>query len=224
MFENCPYHRRVFNKTDNPHSPLTFWADQGINLVYLLNQPGPAFLESFFASLRFEDAGDSVIRTFLSAFAPRNVAVIAVISHHLLAPVRDVGTHRGQPFRRREVPDCRAVLGCINDRPLLIQVSRSRTGNPQSSDASGRLGVTTWAMGSSTSLIVTRADSERSISPLFATMTGSTTRRSTLNRLNCSATARTISGVASIPVFAASVPMSDRTESICSATKSAGTG
>ena len=46
-----------------------------------------------------------------------------VISHHLLAPVRDVGAHRGQPFQRRKVFGCRAVLRCIDDRPLLIEVS-----------------------------------------------------------------------------------------------------
>jgi len=36
MFENGPDHRRVFNKTDDPHRPLTFRADQGIYFVYLL--------------------------------------------------------------------------------------------------------------------------------------------------------------------------------------------
>ena len=33
-----------------------------------------------------------------------------------------MGAHRGQPFQGREVLGCRAVLGCINYRPLLIEV------------------------------------------------------------------------------------------------------
>ena len=94
MIEDISDHWLILNKADDPHRPLTFWADKGINLVYLLNQSGPAFLESLFVSLRFENAGDDVIQTFLLAFSPRDVAVVSVISHHLLAPVRDVRTHR----------------------------------------------------------------------------------------------------------------------------------
>ncbi len=50
MIEDIPDHRRVFNKTDDPHRPLTFRADKGIDLVYLLkaklhvhNQSGLSF-------------------------------------------------------------------------------------------------------------------------------------------------------------------------------------
>jgi hypothetical protein len=45
------------------------------------------------------------------AFSPRDVAVVSVVTHHLLAPVRDMRTHRGQPFQRREALGCLAVLG-----------------------------------------------------------------------------------------------------------------
>ena len=104
MIEDIPDHRRILNTADDPHGPVTSRTDQGICFVYLLNQPGPTFPESLFISLRFEDAGDGVIQTFLPAFPPRDVAVVSVITHHLLTPVRDVRTHRGQPFQRREVP------------------------------------------------------------------------------------------------------------------------
>ncbi len=35
-------------------------------------------------------------KNFVLSFSPGDVAVVPVISHHLLAPVRDVGTHSGQ--------------------------------------------------------------------------------------------------------------------------------
>ena len=76
MIEDIPDHRGVFNKADDPHRPLTFRADKGIYLVYLLNQSGPVFPESLFVSLSFHDAGDGVIQTFLLAFSPRDVAVV----------------------------------------------------------------------------------------------------------------------------------------------------
>jgi hypothetical protein len=92
MIADIPDHLRVFNKADDPHRPLTFRADKGIYLVYLLkaklhvhNQSGPVFPESLFVSLIFHDAGDDVIQTFLLAFAPRDVAVVSVILHHLCA-------------------------------------------------------------------------------------------------------------------------------------------
>ena len=134
MIEDIPDHRLILNKTDNPHRPLTFRADQGIDLVDFLNQPGPPFSESLFVSLRFEDAWYGVIQTFLLAFSPRDVAVVSVISHHLLAPVRDVGAHRGQPFQGREVPGCRAVPGCINNRPFLVEVLHPLLGKGRPDD------------------------------------------------------------------------------------------
>jgi hypothetical protein len=105
MIEDIPDHRRVLDKTDDPHGSQTFRADQRIYFVYFLNQPRPTFPESLYVSLRFEDAGDGVIQTCLLAFSPRDVAVLSVVTHHLLSPVRDVRTHGGQPFHRRETLD-----------------------------------------------------------------------------------------------------------------------
>ncbi len=102
MFENGPDHLSVFDEADDAHGPLTPWADQGIDLVHLLYQPRPAFPEGLFIPLGFEDAGNVVILSRHLSFTPRDVAVPAVITHHLLAPVRDVGTHGGQSFQRGE--------------------------------------------------------------------------------------------------------------------------
>ena len=112
MIEDIPDHRPIFAETDDPHCPVTFRTDQGIYLVYLLNQPGPTFPESLFVSPRFEDARDGVIQTFLPAFTPRDVAVVSVVTHHLLAPVGDVGAQVGQPFQGGEALACSAVFGC----------------------------------------------------------------------------------------------------------------
>ena len=79
MIEDVSDHRLIFDETDDPHRPLTFRTDQRVYLVYLLYQPGPTFPESLFVSLRFEDARDGVIQTFLPAFSPRDVAVVSIL-------------------------------------------------------------------------------------------------------------------------------------------------
>ncbi len=74
MIEDIPYHRRVLNETDNPHGPLTFRADHGIYFVYLLNQPGPTFPESFFVSyIRVIDIRDEQNPRILSRFPPERL-------------------------------------------------------------------------------------------------------------------------------------------------------
>ena len=97
--------------------------------------------------------------------------------------------------------------------------SRSRMGLPARTPASGTLGVITAARGMSSSRRRATALSARSRAPDLATITGSTTRG---NRCSAAlrATAPTIPSLASIPVLAASTPMSSTTASICSATKS----
>ncbi len=75
MFEYSTDHLAVIYRTDDPHFPLTLWADQRINFVYLLNQSCPAFPEYLFVSLRFKDAGDSIIVACLLPFYPCNVTV-----------------------------------------------------------------------------------------------------------------------------------------------------
>ncbi len=78
------------------------------------------------------------------------------------------------------------------------------------------LGVITAAKGSNFSLTTLRAFSDRSGSPLFATMTGSTTIFGILNSCIPSATALTMPGLDNIPVLAASVPISVMMLLICS--------
>jgi len=60
MFEDCADNRRVLNAADDPHFPLTLWADQGICLVYLLDQSCPAFSKCLQVPLWFNDAGDGI--------------------------------------------------------------------------------------------------------------------------------------------------------------------
>ena len=122
MFEDIPDDRWVFDAADDPHDPLTFRANQRIDLIYFLNKPRPVPSKHLFIPQRFEDTGNEIIATFLLPFPPLDIAVIAVVPDHLLAPVRDVRRHGGQPFRRREDLGCLAAFGSINDRSLLIQV------------------------------------------------------------------------------------------------------
>src|SRR5664279_2874615 len=96
-------------------STFPAFAGTGSNL---LNQSCPAFPECLFVSLWFKNAGDSIILAFLLPFSPCDVAVISVVPHHLLSPVRDVRTHSRQPFHCGEDLVCLSVHGRIDDLPL----------------------------------------------------------------------------------------------------------
>ena len=128
MFENGPDDRRVLDAADDPHGALTFRTDQRIDFVYLLNQSRPVPPEGLLISLRFEDAGKNLVSAFLLPFPPQDVAVVSVGTHHLLAPVRDVGAHGRRPFHRGEYLCPFAVLGHVDDLPLLIQVGHPLLG------------------------------------------------------------------------------------------------
>ena len=94
---------------------------------------------------------------------------------------------------------------------------------PASASASGRLGVTTAASGSSAVLMDSTASAASSVSPLLAIITGSTTRLGTRRSRTAAATRRTRSAVASIPVLAARTAKSAITAWICARTTSADT-
>jgi len=65
----------------------------------------------------------------------------------MLTPVRDVRTHRGEPFHRREVLGCLSVpgsgsgagFGCINDRSHLIQVLHTLLGEGRPDDVTRQI-------------------------------------------------------------------------------------
>ena len=89
----------ILNETDDPHGSPTFRADERIDLIDFLNQPGPAFPAGRRGSIGFDDTGDGAFFGKLLSFPPGNVAVPTVIPDRLLPPVRDMGTHGGEPFR-----------------------------------------------------------------------------------------------------------------------------
>lgn len=95
---------------------------------------------------------------------------------------------------------------------------------PVSTSASGRLGVTRSARGRRSRANASRASSRRSGAPPLATITGSTTNRSTPCSPRALATDRTISAENSMPVFTASAPMSESTLRIWAPTASGSTG
>ncbi len=96
--------------------------------------------------------------------------------------------------------------------------------SPSSAAASGRLGVISVASGRIFSLSAVTAASGRRRSPPLAIMTGSTTTARGFQRWSASATASMTSGMPSMPIFTASTARSEKTESICWRTKSAGIG
>jgi len=128
VFENSPDDGRVLDAADDPHFPLTLWAEQGIDLVNLLNQARPVPLDGLFIPLRIEDARDILIRSRLFPFSPRDIAIKTVVFDHLLALVGDVGAHGGQPFHRRKNLCGLPVFGRIDNLSLLIQIVHALLG------------------------------------------------------------------------------------------------
>ena len=108
----------------------------------------------------------------------------------------------------------------FSSRAAFRMASRSSILRSRSASASKTLGVMTVASGSSSSRIDWRASSASRESPLLATITGSTTRLGMRKARIASATVRTISALDSMPVLAASAPMSVMTLSICFRTNS----
>lgn len=104
MSEDGLDHRRVLDDTDDPHRPLTFRVDQGIYFVYLLNQPGPTFPERLFVSLRFKDAGDGVIQTFLP-FLGNLLGPLPLLRFAVLQQADDKS-----PYRASECEGCEGVI------------------------------------------------------------------------------------------------------------------
>ena len=98
--------------------------------------------------------------------------------------------------------------------------SAVRMSRPSSALASGRLGVTISARGNSHFAMACTVASVPSCAPLVLTMTGSTTRLAIGWRSSAERMASTTCGVPSMPVLAASTPMSPATASICAATMS----
>ncbi len=82
--------------------------------------------------------------------------------------------------------------------------------------ASGMFGVTTRAIGMRRLARVSLASSTSNVSPPFATITGSTTNFLMPWAESLSATTSIAGVLKSIPVFAASAPISERTASSCS--------
>ena len=109
-----------------------------------------------------------------------------------------------------------------NSRAALRTSPSVRTGCPTRSSASGTFGVKTSASGKSSSRIAFTASSRSRRSPLFATITGSTTRNGKACCFTFAATTSMIAAFASIPVFTASGRMSSTTASICAATNAGG--
>jgi len=60
----------ILDETDDAHDASAFGANQGIDFVDFLNQPGPAFTACRRGFVGFDNAGDSVGCVFLPLFLP----------------------------------------------------------------------------------------------------------------------------------------------------------
>ena len=102
-----------------------------------------------------------------------------------------------------------------------ISASEAISGAPSRTAASGRLGVSTSASGSSARIAASASGASRRWPPL-ATMTGSSTVKVGRRAARTAATASITSGAPSMPSFTASTGTSSNTASAWAATKAGG--
>ena len=78
MFQDGLDDLPVFDEAEDPHDSPTLRASQGIDLVDLLDQPGPVLPVFLRTLIRFQDAGDPVVFGFFS-LSPGDITVVSII-------------------------------------------------------------------------------------------------------------------------------------------------
>ena len=87
MFQDGLDDLPVFDETNDSHDSPTLRASQGVDLVNLLNQPGPVLSVFLRALIHFQvedstlrDAGDPVVFRFFS-LSPGDITVVSIIPY-----------------------------------------------------------------------------------------------------------------------------------------------
>ena len=117
-FDDLP----ILDGTDDPHGSPAFWADERIDLIDFLKQPGPAFPARRRGFVGFDDVRDGTVFGKLLSLPPGDVAVPPVISNHLLPPVWDMRAHRREPLLGVEDLPVFAVLRRIDDGSFISEI------------------------------------------------------------------------------------------------------
>ena len=99
MLEDLLHYFGVLYHTDYFHLSGAFRTGKGIYLVNFLDKTSPISLVLIGGFLRLKYGGYKFIAVPFFPLAPRHVAVEAIVTHHLLAFVWDMGAHGGNPFQ-----------------------------------------------------------------------------------------------------------------------------
>ena len=125
MFQDSLDVLSVLNEADNPHDSPIFRTGGGIDLVDLLNQPGPILTVFLRTLIGFQDAEDPIVSGSFP-LSPRDITVVPIVPGHLLLPVRDMGAHGGQPLQGVE----NLFLGSVF-RKISLAGSKTRALEPK---------------------------------------------------------------------------------------------
>jgi len=84
------YDLLVLDDTDYFHFSRTFRAREGINLIDFLYQSCPVLFVFFSWLCGFQNTGYPFILVLFFPFSPADVAVISIVTNHLLPVVRNM--------------------------------------------------------------------------------------------------------------------------------------
>ena len=102
MLEDLFYDLLVLYEGDDLHPALAFCTGKRVYFIDLLDQSGPILSVLFGGTLRFQDIGHPFILVLFFPFAPGDIAIVSIISNHLLTLVWDMRAHGRKPFYRIE--------------------------------------------------------------------------------------------------------------------------
>ena len=91
MLQNLLDNRLVLDNADHPHFALAFWASQWVYFVHLLYQPRPVPPKFLGRQVRVNQCRYIIFLVGFPAQAAGFVAVVSVISDHLLVLAGDMG-------------------------------------------------------------------------------------------------------------------------------------
>ena len=119
MLEDLFNNLLVLYERDDAHLALTFGASKRIYLIDFLYKTSPIFSVLFGWSVWFEGGGNHTVLVLFFPFSAWYIAIMAIISDHLLSLVGVMWSHGRQPFQGIKDLFLLSVFGPIDNLGLL---------------------------------------------------------------------------------------------------------
>jgi hypothetical protein len=139
VFEDLFYDIFGLNESDDGHRPMAFGTRQGIDFIDFLYHPCPVLAVPLGWFIGLQDAREQSVLVYLLALTPTDVAVVAIVTNHLLTLVRDMGAHGCQPLQGIKDILLFSVFGPVKDLGFLRNIGHSLLGKGGADDIPGQV-------------------------------------------------------------------------------------